>query len=530
MASSLHADPVPAAAAELPVSGSLAKWLLPSFSDALFLAVLLWLFAAGGGGWVSLLADGDTGWHIRTGDWILQNGTVPHTDLFSFSKAGAPWFAWEWLSDILYSLLHSATGLKGILVLSALLIAGFGTLLFRRMIWSGATPFAALLVSLLAFGASAIHYLARPHVFTLFGVTASLWLIDADRRKPGRRIWWLLAAMPLWVNLHGGFVAMVALLVLLVAGTLAEQLLANLLDGTRINWAPVRRYGILTAGCGLLTFANPYGWHLHEHIAAYMRSDWIRANVQEFQSPVFRGESSFQFELMLFAGLATTVWLVRNRRIVPALWILFWAHSALTSMRHIPLYMIVSAPYVALALTELWKRFVEPAGKKTIRGIFASLAHDMVPGCARSSAWIAIVSLALVLLAMPFAPEAAVPWPKDFPAVKFPVTMAAKHRELLAVSRTLTMDQWGDYLIYHSYPRQRVFVDGRSDFFGPEIGDQYIRMSQGAWNWRSLMEKHAFDVVLCPIEWPLCSVLKMDAGWRLIDDDGQAVLFHKVSR
>ncbi len=29
-----------------------------------------------------------------------------------------------------------------------------------------------------------------------------------------------------------------------------------------------------------------------------------------------------------------------------------------------------------------------------------------------------------------------------------------------------TFDQWGDYLIYRLYPRTRVFIDGRSDFYG----------------------------------------------------------------
>ena len=37
-----------------------------------------------------LVLDGDTGWHIRTGEYILQNGTVPHQDIFSYSKPGAP--------------------------------------------------------------------------------------------------------------------------------------------------------------------------------------------------------------------------------------------------------------------------------------------------------------------------------------------------------------------------------------------------------------------------------------------------------
>ncbi len=141
-----------------PVS-SIPRVLLPSLSDCLFLAILLWVFAAGSG-WSVLLADGDTGWHIRTGEYILDTHSVPSHDLFSFSKAGQPWFAWEWLSDVIFAVLHRAWGLKGVVVFSGLVLSLSATLLFRYMIWRGANLLAALAATLLATGASTVHYLA----------------------------------------------------------------------------------------------------------------------------------------------------------------------------------------------------------------------------------------------------------------------------------------------------------------------------------------------------------------------------------
>ena len=70
-----------------------------------------WLFVAGAG-WSVLLADGDTGWHIRAGEFILDTGAVPRTDLFSYSKAGAPWYAWEWLADVVFALAWRAARSK----------------------------------------------------------------------------------------------------------------------------------------------------------------------------------------------------------------------------------------------------------------------------------------------------------------------------------------------------------------------------------------------------------------------------------
>src|SRR5260370_21340943 len=73
---------------------SLAK---PSLADLFFPVFLLAAFGPLRA-WQGLLADGDTGWHIRTGDFILETGRVPFRDLFSFSRPGQPWFAWECLA------------------------------------------------------------------------------------------------------------------------------------------------------------------------------------------------------------------------------------------------------------------------------------------------------------------------------------------------------------------------------------------------------------------------------------------------
>src|ERR1700749_1008442 len=79
------------------------RLLIPSIADLFFIALMAWLFMSGPFGWQGLLADGDAGWHIRTGEYILATHSVPQQDLYSFSKPGAPWFAWEWLSDVLFA-------------------------------------------------------------------------------------------------------------------------------------------------------------------------------------------------------------------------------------------------------------------------------------------------------------------------------------------------------------------------------------------------------------------------------------------
>ncbi|HUJ50795.1 MAG TPA: hypothetical protein VLW25_11380, partial [Bryobacteraceae bacterium] len=293
--------------------------LTPSFADAFFVALLAWLFICGANGWKSLLGDGDTGWHIRTGQYILAHHAVPTRDLFSFSKPDAPWFAWEWLSDVALAALFQLGGLKAITLAAGALIAVYATLLLRYALWLGANALLAALFTLLAVGASSMHFLARPHLFTLLFLPACLWVVQADLRKNTRWVWWLIPASALWTNLHGGFFMFLACLALLIAGQAVEAWLG------RARWTAVWRLSVLLAGCTLASLINPYGIQLHKHVVEYLRSDWIRNVIQEFQAPTFRNEGQLQFEALLVSGLVVTGLLFKQRRCGEAFCILFLA-------------------------------------------------------------------------------------------------------------------------------------------------------------------------------------------------------------
>src|SRR5262245_57372460 len=121
--------------------------LAPSLADCFFAALLAWLFM--GGGSKSLLGDGDTGWHIRTGDYILEHHAVPHQDFFSFTKPGEPWFAWEWGADVVFAVLHRGWGIKAVALLAGVVLCGSATLIFCRMLSSGGNLFFATAAALL---------------------------------------------------------------------------------------------------------------------------------------------------------------------------------------------------------------------------------------------------------------------------------------------------------------------------------------------------------------------------------------------
>jgi len=492
---------------DTPLEPKRSLWT-PSLADFLFLSLIIWLFLAGPNGWLALLSDGDTGWHIRAGDWMRQHGTVPYTDMFSFSKPGAPWFAWEWLAELLFSYLHEWAGLKGVVLFCGMLIPTYLLIIFRHMLWRGASPLLALGIILLTSGCSAIHYLARPHLFTLVFLAAALWLIDAELVRPTRRIWLLVPLTILWANLHGGFLALIACLGAVVLGQLLSR-----------QYLAARRFALVGATCLAASVVNPYGIQLHIHVFHYLRSDWIKSVVDEFQSPVFRSEAMFFYEILLLAGAAACAGLARKGRWSDVLLVLLWAHLSLGAVRHVPVFLLVAAPRIAAEFSDWWRAFVESSTRRSIARTFDELSSDLVPRFARNSIWVAAPILILIAFDKPFA------WPRQFPVLRFPIAMIEQNLPSIAGRRVLSSDEWGDYLLYRFPVTQRVFFDGRSDFFGPEIGKDYIALMNAAPEWAAILDKYQFESALLPIGWPLQAHLKKDPNWQLVETDKDSILF-----
>jgi hypothetical protein len=105
-----------------------------------------------------------------------------------------------------------------------------------------------------------------------------------------------------------------------------------------------------------------------------------------------------------------------------------------------------------------------------------------------------------------------------------------KHADIISGSRLFTTDAWADYLTFHFYPRQKIFVDGRCDFFGKEMSEQYVQILKGHYGWDVLMERYDFDAALVPSQSALTSLLRLTPNWRVIEENGQAVLFQRTKR
>ena len=96
------------------------------------------------------------------------------------------------------------------------------------------------------------------------------------------------------------------------------------------------------------------------------------------------------------------------------------------------------------------------------------------------------------------------------------------------MDRIFSTDVWGGYMIYRMYPKVKVFVDGRSDFYGPAFDGAYTDVMNVKPGWENRLRQHGIQTVLVPPDSYLSGALKESKNWRCIFDDGIAIAFRPV--
>src|SRR5215208_5282295 len=77
--------------------------------------------------------DGDTSWHLAVGQWIVRHRDISSADPFSFTAAGKPWVAMEWLSDLIFTGAYSLAGYAGIAALVGAALMALNWILFLHL-------------------------------------------------------------------------------------------------------------------------------------------------------------------------------------------------------------------------------------------------------------------------------------------------------------------------------------------------------------------------------------------------------------
>lgn len=516
--------------------GRIARWILPSIgSFSIVLTAYLLVMNA----WRFLL-DSDTGWHIRTGEMILGSGVIPRTDPFSHTLPGRPWFAWEWLADVLMAMAHQWRGLAGVVGGALLVLVIAYGLLYQVMARRDSDPLISSAMTLFAAICCIVHWLARPHLFSILFMVVWLALVEGYRRKRSRMIWLVPPLTILWANLHGAFAVTFAVLVIYICGELIEALIEG-------SWRlesilPLRRVFLTYVGVGLASGAaalvTPFGIGLYRHIWRYLNDQELLSTIQEFQSPDFHQLDGKLIEILIFLGGVAVVIALRRGKVIEAGLFLLWAHLTLQSERHVTLAAVTLAPIVAEQLTfgvaqlvawyegrdrsspddratgsRRWRRF-NGAIIDWYRGILR--IDRQVTGAA---VYFAVLLFIIGLTGSDWADKLLSP---RFSPGRFPVAASDYILSQLPAGKGYSHDQFGGYLIYRLYPQYQVFVDGRSDFYrqGTVLQDME-KVSLVKPEWATKLDQYEIQWMLLRRNEPLVLISLMSGRWRTIYDDGE---------
>jgi hypothetical protein len=481
----------------------------------------------------TLLGDGDTGWHIRTGEWILAHGQVPRTDLFSFTRPGAPWFAWEWLWDVLFALLHQRWGMPAVVLASLIAICATSAALFRLVRRKCNNGLVAIAVTLLATGGCAIHWLARPHLFTLLFFTIALHITERAGEGRVKLLAWLVPLTLVWTNMHGGFFVVFLVLACYIGSDLLNAVIEED-GGRRREFLRATKPWLATgAACFAVTFINPYGWQLHKHIVQYITDPYELQHITEFQSMNFHSPVVVYFEPLMIMAILTTLWDAKNRRFADVLLSMGWLHLALIAQRNLPVFSIAAAPIVARGVVALIDRarvaplasWIRRTGAWFERSSRSFEETDRIGRVHLASAVPVILAGVLLLAPKPAHARFTSTFdPESFPEKALPLLLTAETNHVFAE------DQWGDYLIYRLYPKKKVFIDGRSDFYGDEFGERYLDLLNVKYDWEKTLDKYSIDTIVISPKFALASTLKISRDWRVVYDDGISIVLRRNGR
>jgi hypothetical protein len=431
---------------------------------------------------VQIYMDGDTGWHLGAGKWIIANGAVPTTDPFSHTMPGKAWTAHEWLAEVLMVGAEALRGWGGLAALFALSAAFTFSLLAREAFRYLPARWALTAVGVAA-GMLFPFALARPHMLA-WSLLAAWTVILLRAREEGSAPPVVAALlMVVWANLHASYIFGFGL-----AGLFAlESLIENPRDRRLLGrWVA---FGL--AALGAAVFVTPfapsdflYPFQVSGMEALSIIGEWRRSTVPT--------------DILFYTCLAGMVLLVAKRwRNLPPLRILLLAGLSVMAIMHARHQMLFAIVGLLVVLPML-----NPAVMPR-------------PAMQRASwFWPAVALLIAVRLAVPYQFKEH---------SSYPLTLLAKVPDEIRRLPVYNEYSQGGPLVMLGI---RPYIDGRADMYGDELTFRARAITRGdIVKFREDAERYNIGWVLLEFDDGLMPRLEREPGWRKFAEDKHAVVF-----
>jgi hypothetical protein len=449
--------------------------------------------------------DPDLWWHLQTGQDMVLGRSIPHVDIYSFTKAGSEWVTHEWLSEVMIYAIYRVSGWGGLLFIFSALITIALYITYRR---SEGKPYVAALAVLLAAASSSPLFGIRPQMITF--LFASIYIALLSRYEgdgQSRTLWWMAPMMLLWVNLHAGYALGLALIGLYLISLVIDR-----------KWRLLGPLALVLFVCTVMVPLNPNGFRMFSYPFETLTSPSMAAYIEEWASPDFHKVMFLPLAFLLLMLLGALALSTKRARAGELFLIVVTGFAALRSGRHIPIFALIAAPILA---RHVWAVMLE-------RGWERRLTSPELPAAGGALVFTLLFLLAPATLGV-VRVQHFVANQQAYEAKNYPVSAVNFLNAQRLPGPIYNKYVWGGYLIRRLYPEYRVYIDGRADVYGDAFMEEAMKTYDGDTRWREPLDRLSVRTVLIAPNAPLSSLLREDEQWKKVYEDRQAVIFTRIT-
>ncbi|GAC1675285.1 MAG: hypothetical protein PVS3B2_17760 [Candidatus Dormibacteraceae bacterium] len=455
--------------------------------------------------------DPDFWWHIRIGRWMVDNGRLPSTDIFTFTVPNHVWTDHEYLTEILMWLIYRAAGPVALSLAFGLLTWAAFWILYRQV---RRQPWVVVAVGLaIAATAGAPIWGPRAQMITFFLSCLEVYWIHGYLSGRSRALRYFPLLMVLWANLHGGWVAGFVWLGVALA---AELISWAWNPSNPAHRAHVRFLAIITVLSVAAVAATPHGLSLYPYPFQTQGSVAQQKLIVEWFSPDFHQIYLRPFEAMVFVLIIGFA--LRRPPLFEFLLTLVGLGLALQSVRNVVLFVAVATPVMINCYSAYWKEI------SAARGWRLEVPPRMIFSV------ITAVVLAVIALATAFRVYDSINPGKQQSMVKADYPVAAAdwldaHPEV--GTRMYNQYGWGGYFAYRFYPQanRKVFIFGEAALMGDTLLTEYQDVQTLRSTWKQRLDQYKVDYVVYNKGEALSNVLATQSDWQLVYEDPVAVIY-----
>ena len=469
------------------------------------------------------LPPNDFWWHLKIGEYIYLNHTIPTTNIFAWTlPADQPFYYAAWLAELLFYLFYRLGGLALLISLRTILIGITMCLVaaeaHRR---SGSWRISALVIAVLSLMITN-NLIVRTQIWAWLPFIGSY--IVLKRYSEGTLSWrWLLicpASMIVWVNVHGSFILGI---ILPGAFFLGEAIRRLIKQEIAINWHQIGWIGCTGLLSGLAVLINPRFTGIISYAINLLTNPASQQLIEEWQSPTPQGLANIFFFISILFFVIALAYSKYRPSITEMILFVGFVWLAWSGERYVIWYGVISMPILARLIKDLpIKTPAFTAQKNWVNFALAILVF--IPVLAAQPWFVERLPLPDTYWQQVLRRTAAGP----LIGIKTPLA-AADYLKSHPGGHLFNEMGYGSYLIW-VVPQQGVFIDARVELFPIEQWTDYIRVNN-ATNYDEILTKYGVDRILLDkkLQPNLAASLPKDLQWKLEYDDPYAQIWFKTS-